>query len=70
MSEVVERAQTQPQGITLRGKPVVVVISRETFDRLSQTQGSLVDFMRRSPLYGADNLVFELNPSPLREIEF
>jgi prevent-host-death family protein len=70
MSELVKRAQTQPQGITLHGKPVAVVISRETFDRLSQTQGSLVDFMRRSPLYGADDLVFDRDPSPIREIEF
>ena len=70
MSELVKRAQPQPQGITLHGKPVAVVISRETFDRLSQTQGSLVDFMRRSPLYGADDLVFDRDPSPIREIEF
>ena len=52
------------------GKSVAVVISRETFDRLSQTQDSLVDFMRRSPLYGADDLVFERDPSPIREIAF
>jgi prevent-host-death family protein len=70
MSELVKRAQIQPQGITLHGKPVAVVISRETFDRLSQTQGSLVDFMRRSPLYGADDLVFDRDPSPIREIDF
>ena len=36
MSELVKRAQTQPQDITLHGKSVAVVISRETFDRLSQ----------------------------------
>ena len=70
MSELVKRAQTQPQGITLHRKPVAVVISRETFDLLSQTQGSLVDFMRRSPLYGADDLVFDRDPRPIREIEF
>lgn len=29
MSEVVKRAQTQPQDITLHGKSVAVVISRE-----------------------------------------
>lgn len=36
MSELVKRAQTQPQEITVHGKSVAVVISRETFDRLSQ----------------------------------
>lgn len=49
MSELIERAQSQPQDITRRGKSVAVVMSREAFDRLSQTQDSLVDFMRRSP---------------------
>ncbi len=63
MSELVKRAQTQPQDITLHGKSVAVVISRETFDRLPQNQDSLVDFMRRSPLYAADDIVFERDGS-------
>ena len=70
MSELVKRAQTQPQGITLHGKPVAVVISCESFDRLSLTQDSLVDFMRRSPLHGADDLVFERDQSLTREVGF
>ena len=63
MSELVKRAQTQPQEITLHGKSVAVVISPETFDRLSQNQDSLVDFMRRSPLFGADDIEFERDGS-------
>lgn len=70
MSELVKRAQTQPQDITLHGKSVAVVISRETFDRLSQAQDSLVDFMHRSPLYGADDIVFERDLSLTREVAF
>ncbi len=70
MSELVKRAQTQPQDITLHGKSVAVVISRETFDRLSQNQDSLVDFMRRSPLYGSDDIVFERDGSLTREAAF
>ena len=70
MSEMVKRAQTQPQDITVHGKSVAVVVSREAFDRLSQTQDSLVDFMRRSPLYGVDDLEFERDPSPPREVLF
>lgn len=70
MSEVVKRAQNQPQDITLHGKSVAVVISRETFDRLSQSQDSLVDFMRRSPLYGADDITFERDQSLTREVAF
>ena len=48
LSVLVKRAQNQPQDITLHGKSVAVVISRETFDRLSQAQDSLVGFMRHS----------------------
>jgi len=69
MSEMVRRAQSQPQSITLHGKSVAVVVSRETFDRLSQAEGSLVDFMRRSPLYGADDVVFERTQSLSRDVE-
>jgi len=68
MSEVVRRAQTQPQDITLHGKSVAVVISRDAFNRLSQAQDSLVDFMRRSPLCGADDISFERDPSLTREV--
>jgi prevent-host-death family protein len=70
MSELVKRAQTQPQDITLHGKSVAVVISRETFDRLSQAQDSLVDFMRRSPLFGADDVPLEREQSLTREASF
>jgi prevent-host-death family protein len=70
MSELVKLAQAQPQQITSHGKPVAVVLSRESFDRLSQAQGSLVDFMRRSPLFGADDVVFERDSSLTRELVF
>lgn len=70
MSELVKRAQQQPQGITLHGKSVAVVISRDTFDRLAQNQGSLVDFMRRSPLCGSEDIEFERDRSPAREVSF
>lgn len=70
LSVLVKRAQNQPQDITLHGKSVAVVISRETFDRLSQAQDSLVGFMRRSPLYGADDIVFERDQSLTREVAF
>ena len=50
MSELVKRAQEGPQGITLHGKPVAVVVSQATFEALSRAQGSLLDFMQASPL--------------------
>lgn len=70
MSELVKRAQSQPQDITLHGKSVAVVMSREAFDRLSQAEVSLVDFMRRSPIYGADDIEFERDDSLTRELLF
>ncbi|MDP4078855.1 type II toxin-antitoxin system Phd/YefM family antitoxin [Acidovorax sp. A1169] len=70
MSELVKSAQSQPQDITVHGKSVAVVVSRETFDRLSQAQGSLVDFMQRSPLFGADDVEFERDASLTRETGF
>jgi prevent-host-death family protein len=50
MSELVKRAQEGPQGITLHGKPVAVLVSQATFEALSQAQVSLLDFMQASPL--------------------
>ncbi len=70
MSELVKRAQKQPQDITLHGKSVAVVVSREVFDRLSRNQESLVDFMRRSPLHGADDIEFKRDGSKTREVAF
>lgn len=70
MSEVVKRAQVEPQDITSHGKSVAVVVSRAAFDRLTQSQGSLVDFMRASPWFGADDVDFERDRSPTREADF
>lgn len=71
MSELVKQAQSQgPQEITMHGRPVAVVVSRETYDRLSQTGDSLVAFMHRSPLYGADDIEFERDKSSTREVAF
>ena len=68
MSELVKQAQSQgPQEITLHGRAVAVVVSRETYERLSQTGDSLVAFMRRSPLYGSDDIEFKRDKSATRE---
>lgn len=68
MSELVKRAQRAPQGITVHGKEVAVLVSRSTFDSLSQGQRSLVDFMRDSPLYGADDIEFVRDASLTRDV--
>jgi prevent-host-death family protein len=67
LSEVVKSAQHQPQDITVHGHSVAVVVSRETFDSLSNNQVSLVDFMQRSPLFDVDELVLDRDASLTRE---
>ena len=71
LSEVVKCAESEgPQNITLHGQSVAVVVSRAMFERLTGNEHSLVDFMRRSPLHGADDIVLERNTSLTREVSF
>ena len=54
-SDVVKRAQSEgPQGITLRGEPVAVLVSRADYARLAQPKPGFVEFMRRSPMVGVE----------------
>jgi prevent-host-death family protein len=69
-SEVVKHAANDgPQEITVHGHSVAVVISREMFDQLSGNQSSLVEFMRRSPLFGQDDIVLDRDKSLPRETD-
>lgn len=71
LSEVVKCAESEgPQSITVHGLPVAVLMSRSMFDRLTGNEQSLVDFMRQSPLYGADDIRFERDSSLTREASF
>ena len=72
LSEVVKQAQASgPQDITLHGRSVAVLLSREDFERLSGQAGSLLDFMQRSPLAGLedDELDLRRDASLTRDIE-
>jgi prevent-host-death family protein len=70
LSELIKRAQQDgPQDITSHGKSVAVVLSRTEFDRLTGGQESFVEFMRRSPLYGCEEIELERDRSLTREIE-
>ena len=53
LSEVMERAQSAPQTITRNGKPSVVVVSAEEWQRKIARKGSLAEFLMESPLHGA-----------------
>ena len=47
LSEVVEAAQRSPQAITKRGRPAVVVLSKNDYDRLLQQREPLTSFFAR-----------------------
>jgi prevent-host-death family protein len=69
MSELVKRAQLDgPQEITMHGKCVAVILSRETFDRLCHRDESLAAFMQRSPLRGLNELELERDPGVSRDV--
>lgn len=69
LSEVVKCAESEgPQNITLHGQSVAVVVSRSLFDSLTGNDHSLVEFMRRSPLFGAEDIVLERDTSLTREV--
>jgi prevent-host-death family protein len=69
MSELVKFSQVEPQSITHHGKSVAVVVSRDTFERLSHNNESLVSFMKKSPFYG-DDIEFGRDQSLTRDVEF
>lgn len=55
LSDVVKQALQQgPQVITLRGEPVVVVLSVREFRTLTEPRESLSTIFRSGPLHGVD----------------
>ena len=53
-SELIDKALHEgAQEITRHGRRIVVVISAEEWDRKAGRQGSLVEFLKRSPLKGS-----------------
>lgn len=54
LSEVIDRAQSTPQTITRNGKPSVVVVSAEEWQRKTTRKGTLAEFLMASPLRGAE----------------
>ncbi len=68
LSELVRCAKSEgPQEISVRGKPSVVVLSHEDFQRLSEPRTKLSVFLRTSPLVGVD-LDIKRDPSRVRDI--
>lgn len=71
LSEVVKCAESHgPQYISVHVKSVAVVVSLSHFDRLTANGKGLVEFMRNSPLYGAEDIQFESDRSVTRTLVF
>ncbi|MBP1862208.1 type II toxin-antitoxin system Phd/YefM family antitoxin [Rhizobium herbae] len=64
LSEVIERAQSEPQTITRNGKPSVVVVSAEEWHKKTVRKGSLAAFLMESPLRRADLDLGRQNDEP------
>lgn len=64
-----ERAQLAPQTVTRNGKPSVVVVSAEEWQRRTGRRGSLAEFLLASPLRGAD-LDLERRDDEPRDLSF
>ncbi|KKB86839.1 prevent-host-death protein [Devosia limi DSM 17137] len=64
LSEVIERAQNEPQTITRNGRPSVVVVSVEEWNRKSARKGSLAAFLLGSPLAGSELAVGRVSDEP------
>ncbi len=53
LSELVRKARQEgPQVITLHGRDAAVVVSAGEYLRIARPKGSLVEFVRKSPLAG------------------
>jgi antitoxin Phd len=70
-SEVIEAARTEPQLVTKHGKPAVVVVAADQYERLQQIEAakapSFVDHLLAMP---TDDAEFERLDARLRETEF
>jgi prevent-host-death family protein len=69
LSEVIKCAQSEgPQDITLHGRSVAVVLSRDAFERLAGSGQTLVQFMQASPLHDCEDIELVRDTSLAREV--
>jgi len=53
-SQVIDQALSKgPQRITRNGRPAVIVVSAEEWDRRTRRKGNLAEFFAASPLHGS-----------------
>jgi prevent-host-death family protein len=64
LSDVIERAQAEPQVITRNGKPSVIVVSVDEWTHKTARKGTLAEFLLASPLRGAELDLERLSDEP------
>ncbi len=64
LSEVIERAQAEPQVITRNGKPSAIVVSIDEWTRKTARKGTLAEFLLASPLRGGEVELERLRDEP------
>lgn len=68
-SELIDKAKSDgPQMVTRNGKPAAVLVSAEEWEKKTAPKGTLLEFLRNSPLRGADLDLSRLTDQP-RDIE-
>jgi len=68
-SELIDKAKSEgPQTVTRNGKPAAVLVSVEEWEKKTTPKGTLLEFLRNSPLRGADLDLNRLTDQP-RDIE-
>jgi antitoxin Phd len=69
LSELVQLALRKgPQGISVRGKEEVIIISKKQYEKVMGVKPDFLTFLSHSPLQGL-LLHTERDPSPSREID-
>jgi prevent-host-death family protein len=64
LSELVQRAQAEgPQVVTRRGREVVVVLSKEEYDRLTGAEPDFKAFLLSLPDFAYDEVVRDRTPA-------
>ncbi len=54
LSEVLKKANKEPQEISVRGKKAAVVLSIEQYTKLTSPKSTFVEFLQKSPLAEID----------------
>lgn len=68
LTQLVNEALMEPQIISRRGVPEIVVMSLDRYKKITRSKRDIVAYMRNSPLYGT-HLDLERDKSPMRDID-